>query len=364
LDRGKLLELLRKRDQQIDILKRKLKTSRQVQLRIVRRAERQQTAREAREAQVLADGPSLALTKVGQSAKYTPAGTLALAIRRNIGTCSARSLAPVLLETTHHSTICGAEIRTAAALLASARHFHREVFGEREDAAASSPDSDAGVTTWRAVITAFRGDATNSAVCLGSKVHNLEADTIAISDPGPHIALAARNPGSWWNRHRQLADLQIVGDSTGAGTLALVRKHLASLGVPLWNVPRSDHLHVFVCTTDQGSDQAKFRRLALAESMPCDGILFMEMNCLMHQGQLCVRSGLPLADAALREVGSPCKVFATLAKLVNTWRDSHKAARRPAVTLSVAHSLLRCHSVVPLVACLPLGSPYVCFRLR
>jgi hypothetical protein len=84
-------------------------------------------------------------------------------------------------------------------------------------------------------------------------------------------------------------------------------------------------MYIFVATCDEGADQAKFRRIALAESAPCDGILFFSMCCLMHQAQLCVRGGLSLAGVFLSEMGSECKYFATLAELVNTWRDSHKA---------------------------------------
>jgi hypothetical protein len=233
MDRSKLVRLLRRRDKQISVLKRKLKSAQQVRRRASRLAGRHAASRELGQAD---PRPSLNIDKVGNSNRLTLAGSLSLAIRRNIGTCSARSLGPVLLESVHHSTISGAEIRAAAALLAAGRRFHSQLFEETVEQQGGTPQDvgeDVYPVNWHVAVTAFRGDATNSAVCLGSKVHNLEVETVRVADPGPERAWALRQPGSWWGRHRQLADLQVVADATAAGTHAIVTKQLRSLAVPL-----------------------------------------------------------------------------------------------------------------------------------
>lgn len=170
-------------------------------------------------------------------------------------------------------------------------------------------------------LCAFRADATNAVVCMEQKIHNLEAETQYISDT------------SRSERRRQQADLQFLPNGSAAAVHSTVLKQLQSLGVRSWlddsvvSPPGGTlkRVFVFMATTDQGSDQAKFKRTVAFEVAHHKHIQFWSVDCLMHQVQLTVRSGLTICDRIMKNSGSKFKYFGSLAKLVNTWRESHKA---------------------------------------
>jgi hypothetical protein len=68
------------------------------------------------------------------------------------------------------------------------------------------------------------------------------------------------------------------------------------------------------------------KRVSQAEVASHDHIQYWSIDCIMHQVQLCVHSGLLIADNTLKAIGKPYKYFGSLAKLTNTWRESHKAS--------------------------------------
>ena len=110
-------------DVHIAKLKRQLKHSQQFGRRVSARCDHQSLQLAAALQKGRSGEASLDIRRRGASNKLTPAASFALAIRRNLGTCSAKSLGPCLLESVHQTTVCSAEIRCAAALLANARRF-------------------------------------------------------------------------------------------------------------------------------------------------------------------------------------------------------------------------------------------------
>jgi len=54
--------------------------------------------------------------------------------------------------------------------------------------------------------------------------------------------------------------------------------------------------------------------------------MFWSVDCLMHQSQLIMKSGLTLCDVILHAAGFEYKYFSSLAKIVNIWRESHKVS--------------------------------------
>lgn len=131
-------------------------------------------------------GKMMDVTRVGRSNKMTTQGAFALAIRKNIGTCSARAIGPSLLESTSHSTAIGAEFRCAIALLGRARLFNREAYSyfdalcdddppEEPALEQAPPPTAANIFRHHIVAVAFRADATKTIVAMENKVHNLEA---------------------------------------------------------------------------------------------------------------------------------------------------------------------------------------------
>ena len=151
------------KDININELKRKLHTARQTIRRMSSRIEKRNMQLTA--ANATGEG-ELAIAKKGRSNHLTSQGAFALAIRRNIGTCSANSLGAVLLDSLHHTTECEAEVKAAASLLGASRNFHQDAW-EQLEANASKP-------TFQFQVYAVRGDATNS---LDDRVHNVEVAT-------------------------------------------------------------------------------------------------------------------------------------------------------------------------------------------
>ncbi len=122
-ERDVLVVCVAEQQDKIRNLKRQLKSTQQYARRVVARLEQTQ-----RQLVLVTSGQnkSLDITRVGTSRHLTVEGSFALAIRKNIGTCSARSLGATLLDSASHSTVCISEIRCAAALLGAARLFCRQ----------------------------------------------------------------------------------------------------------------------------------------------------------------------------------------------------------------------------------------------
>ena len=107
----------------------------------------------------------------------------------------------------------------------------------------------------------------------------------------------------------QYADLQRVTDATGYGTKSLLDKQLYSLGIYLpWPTSQdSSHLNlgaydsntfveIFAYTSDEGPDQRFYKKLMRAHVLILRNVFWFDHKCVMHGGQLGVKSGLMVAD--------------------------------------------------------------------
>ena len=80
--------------------------------------------------------------------------------------------------------------------------------------------------------------------------------------------------------------------------------------------------HIYMATTDRGSNESLARRTAAAEVMDSPNIWFLDQNCLEHAPHLVVLSGLLLADTLLECNGSiSWKYWSSLAMFGHTSRD-------------------------------------------
>ena len=318
----------------VDKLRRQLRTTQQYARRVA--AKLSECQHQLVEASMSVDA-NLNITRVGKSNKLTMEGSFALAIRKNIGTCSARALGATLLDSASHSTVTSSEIRCAAALLGHARVLCKQAYGsygslvadgERQPAPGPRQDGQPrDLDDFHVVVAAFRADATNTIIAMENKVHNLEAEILSKARAGD----ACHDEGPL----KQQADLQYLPDCTAAAVHATIVKQLHSLGIKHWldpdvvNAPQIRpevrQVYAFCATTDQGPDQASMKRISQAEVAPYDHIQFWSVDCTMHQVQLVTRSGLTLVDEELKRMGKSYKYFGSLAKLANTWRECHKA---------------------------------------
>ena len=83
-------------------------------------------------------------------------------------------------------------------------------------------------------------------------------------------------------------------------------------------------LHVYMCTTDQGSNEAWGRRAILCDVKDDKRTLFLDSDCLEHGPHLIVMASLILADQMLSELGRPWKYWKSLATFAYTSRDVAK----------------------------------------
>ena len=125
-----------------------------------------------------------------------------------------------------------------------------------------------------------------------------------------------------------------------AGTHALLRKQLESVGCPLWMEPPDPdapatplplageadaivHVKLWLYCCDMGPDQVMFRKLVTTFVYNAGQLqeLVIFLHCLFHQEELVVKTGLGIIDAWLKEVGCTWKYYAVLAKLIHIWRE-------------------------------------------
>ena len=245
----------------------------------------------------------------------------------------------------HHSTVVAWEHKLAASLLAANQEYHRQHFRSLVDEPRCSGR--------RWAIYSYRADATNGNVWQRSKLHVVEVASSIFSCGHIDYSASVRELQSKVETTKRFADLQVVGAGMGnaEGATKLIKKQITSLGVPSWEEgsQRSDRitrriigdepldsimastfvnlpLLVYTAVTDAGPDQVGSRaaiRRAVASKLL---VLFVDGNCLEHQCHLIVKFILTLVDAALEDLcekagAQTVRYFASLAKLMNTWRE-------------------------------------------
>ena len=174
------------------------------------------------------------------------------------------------------------------------------------------------------------------------------------------------DPSSTWFRKKAFSDIQVVTDESAKGTYCLIQKQLMALGCPpLKNDLKpstKQHreggedqemtrpvLRCFLCTSDGGADQSRFKKLCGSLVEKDELTLFVTFNCFMHAAQLIVKTGLTLVDAWLKRV-SPIrlKYFATLAKLAYCWRDMTRTVYKVwAKKLGTESAITYCATIIP-----------------
>ena len=171
------------------------------------------------------------------------------------------------------------------------------------------------------------------------------------------------DPSSSWYRKKAFSDIQVVADESARGTYCLIQKQLMALGCPSLkkNLRPSKQrqgedqetirsvLRCFLCTSDGGPDQARFKKLCGSLVEKDEMTLFVTFNCFMHAAQLIVKTGLTLVDGWLKRV-SPIrlKYFATLAKLAYCMRDMTRPVYKVwAKKLGTESAITHCATIIP-----------------
>ena len=147
-----------KRGKEIKRKNAQLKSIRQDSARLNSKMAKQQHAQEEANKKASKNaGMQLEKKKSGDSSHLTPQGGVALALRRNMGNVACARIGHVVLEDISHQTASRWELKTAAAIIASARAFNE---GIRFLFFSSGECAD----HFKFSCTAFQGDDTNSGV--------------------------------------------------------------------------------------------------------------------------------------------------------------------------------------------------------
>ena len=124
-----------------------------------------------------------------------------------------------------------------------------------------------------------------------------------------------------------LAGLRPVVDSTAAGIHALLVAQVSSLGIKSWHQEEQSEeqeqqqgqsVIVWASCTDAGGDAAAARRQVVLQSASQPCCLVFDVDCLMHQFHLVVRSSLIHLQITAKELlGVTWKYCSTLAMLLH-----------------------------------------------
>jgi hypothetical protein len=132
---------------------------------------------------------------------------------------------------------------------------------------------------------------------------------------------ALQNAAALHDHHGPSADAQDL-DHDAAASLDSCNADSA-LAVDISHAP-SLTLRVWLYTSDHGPDQAKMRKVMRAQAAQCQDTLFLDIDCLMHQSQLGVKSLLVRIDEHLGFMGAKWRYFGSVAKVLHIWRDNSK----------------------------------------
>ena len=176
---------------------------------------------------------------------------MTLALRRCAANIGAERLSIALQTDISHQTVTKWEHACDAALVAASRSFYAEKHG-----VGMAADCMLSGGTPCFVIHHVRSDATNANVWQHSKLHCCEISSHYLEVPAEMRAEAV---GADVLQHvesrRQLADLQVVLDSSGRGCLAMLGKQMENLGVPQWASLAGQYgLTCYATCTDAGPD--------------------------------------------------------------------------------------------------------------
>ena len=150
----------------------------------------------------------------------TPQGSVAVALRRNIGNVACSLLGHVVLQDLSGCTVSRCEVKSAAALVAHSQMFYEQMMHTFR--IATAPAQCLSIHT-------LREDATNSGIWRKSKLANMEVESFYTTNISS-LDVAIKTG----HTIRRLGDVQRVSDSSGMGTTTLCWKQMQSIGCPTW----------------------------------------------------------------------------------------------------------------------------------
>ena len=172
---GQLVAALTKKDQRINDLKKRARGLQQALRRTRQKLEMVQAGHQA--AQHNVDG-QFAITIPGKR-NLTLRASMALAVRRNLSSIACADIGMVLLTDVSRWAVARAEVRAAAALMASARSFFFRAWETFKDALVQAREDE--VPDFLLYVHGFRSDATNSAIWQRRKLVALELESAPLS---------------------------------------------------------------------------------------------------------------------------------------------------------------------------------------
>ena len=246
----------------------------------------------------------------GNGTRLTDSGQYALAIRRNMSNIACSDLGAVLLEDDiNRWRVARCEIGSAAALMASARHYWEC------ESQALTDNVKFGLS-----VSSITSDATNGGMFKRSKLSTCEVDSTFLGwerDSAGELVPVAHS----MKRH---CDVVPVCNSITAGTMSVLLKHLKSIGMPSWREApnRLSSVRVLLYTGDRGPHQVCSRKRMKAECLRQMNVLFIDADCTEHCLHLIVKDALKIVDGFLVDIGKTWKYYSTLTKVAQLWRDN------------------------------------------
>ena len=179
-----------------------------------------------------------------------------------------------------------------------------------------------------------RCDATNSSVWRNSKLFACECKSVVMPASATRDSSSLLECYQSAETHRLLCDILPQDDGSAQGTHALICKQLRGVGAltPADAVAevraRNDDtgmlgntIHIFLFTTDSGSDQVGCQKMFITEVRDCNTVWCLRCPCFQHQYSLDAKESYQRADVCMKDVyESKHTYFASLAKLFNEWR--------------------------------------------
>ena len=273
-----------------------------------------------------------------------------LAALRNAGHAGGRALLDhVELDSVSSHSVWRWEKILAAAMIVSMRRWLEEMYARTvclhkhlaSEKLIVEPD-----IKFTYEILRVRCDATNTPACQSSKAHVMETCS-AFGPAGIYdctgyeghlqrsdVCKVAGGKAAATSTSRWLyPDLYRIPD-TGFGGKELrqaMLQQIKSTGARAWNEPAHEGLHgqhrkhvrILLAASDQGPDQAKCHQLLQHETDDNEYMLYFRQWCYRHVAALIVKRKLASIHKMLPDV----KYWASIAKIINSWRSSGKSRR-------------------------------------
>ena len=148
-------------------------------------------------------------------------------VRRNLSNISCQDFGRVILTDISSRTVARCEMKVGASLIASARLFYNQMAQ-----ALHLPPCEAH-GAWSLCVHAYRQDASNG----HKKICAMELETMYIANVHPETTSLQ---WSDFKCLKRLADLLIIEDESGPGSVDVTLRGFKSLGCPSWRDAVSD----------------------------------------------------------------------------------------------------------------------------